>query len=155
MADTGNELGLVTRRIAQAVKQLEALTVFDPPSASPYDTEGYRLEKMRKVRTYIRTRRLREQLLPGDLFGEPAWDILVDLYAADLEQKKVSISSACIAASVPATTALRWLNRLIAYGLVTKTDDQVDARRTYVRLSLSGSNAVGTWVDEALLQNAN
>ena len=42
-----------------------------------------------------------------DLFGEPAWDILLDLYIAAGEGKPVSVSSACIGSAAPATTGLR------------------------------------------------
>lgn len=61
----------------------------------------------RFVRDIIRQRRAREQDLPANLFADPAWDILLDLTAARIEQKRVSVSSLCIAAAVPSTTALR------------------------------------------------
>jgi hypothetical protein len=60
------------------------------------------------ARRYLRHRRERERLLP-DLFADPAWDILLDLFAASIERRPVSVSSACVAAAVPPTTALRWI----------------------------------------------
>ena len=39
-----------------------------------------------------------------ELFGEPAWDILLDLYIANVENKPVSVSSACIGSAAPPTT---------------------------------------------------
>jgi hypothetical protein len=54
----------------------------------------------------ICARRLRERLLPAGLFADPAWDMLLDLYAAEIEEQPVSVTSACIAAAAPATTAL-------------------------------------------------
>src|SRR5690606_396517 len=59
------------------------------------------------VRGIIRARRLRDQFFRGELFADPAFDTLLDLYAARLEGRRVAVSSLCIAASVPATTALR------------------------------------------------
>lgn len=50
----------------------------------------------------------------ADLFGEPAWDMIVDLFIAAEENKTVSVSSLCIDASVPMTTVLRW-NNILAY----------------------------------------
>jgi hypothetical protein len=44
---------------------------------------------------------MREQFFGPDLFADPAWDILLDLYAARLEQQRVAVSSLCIAAAVP------------------------------------------------------
>ena len=70
----------------------------------------------------------------NDLFGEPAWDILLDLFIAACEAKPVSISSACIGAGVPTTTALRWINTLEARGMVKRYNDPDDARRVFLRL---------------------
>jgi DNA-binding MarR family transcriptional regulator len=103
------------------------------------------------VRIYLRCRRLRERLLPREIFGEPAWDILLDLYAAHLEGKTVSVSSACIASAVPTTTALRWVSKLAECGLIERNLDASDARRAHVRITGDGLQAVTRWVDIALL----
>lgn len=103
------------------------------------------------VRNHIRLRRLREKLLPAELFSDPAWDILLDLYASGLEGKPVSVMSACIASITPSTTALRWLNRLIECNLVERCDDPADARRIHVHLTAVGRQAVKSWVGVALL----
>jgi|tagenome__1003787_1003787.scaffolds.fasta_scaffold20966242_3 DNA-binding MarR family transcriptional regulator len=83
----------------------------------------------------IRARRNRAQYLNGNLFAEPAWDILLDLLRAELAQERISVSSACIAAGVPASTGLRWLNVLEQEGLVLREADPRDARRAFVVLS--------------------
>ncbi|MXP27457.1 hypothetical protein GRI58_01300 [Porphyrobacter algicida] len=61
----------------------------------------------RLVRQIIAQRRLRDELLGAELFADPAWDMLLDLTAARAEHKRVSASTLCIAAAVPATMALR------------------------------------------------
>lgn len=83
-------------------------------------------------------RRLRKENFPGTVFGEPAWDILLDLFANGLQGKFVSITSACIAADVPATTGLRWVSILEKEGLVRKTPDANDRRRSWVGLTQLG-----------------
>ena len=87
------------------------------------------------VRRLIRLRRERDGLFDEGLFADPAWDVLLELYAAHLEGNRVSISSACIAATVPGTTALRWITTLVDRGLVTRQDDQFDRRRSFVSLT--------------------
>ena len=87
------------------------------------------------VRAVIRARRLREQYFGTDLFADPAWDILLDLYAARLEKQKVAVSSLCIAAAVPATTALRWIKTLTDMGLLLRAADPQDGRRVYIELA--------------------
>ncbi len=87
------------------------------------------------IRAAIRARRMRDQFFAGDLFADPAWDMLLDLFAAHLEHVRVSVSSLCIAASVPATTALRWITTMREAGLFERHDDPFDRRRAYVGLS--------------------
>ncbi|MFX4925881.1 hypothetical protein ABTC31_20055, partial [Acinetobacter baumannii] len=81
-----------------------------------------------EVRRIIRGRRLRDQFLGDGLFEDPAWDILLDLYAAHLEGTQVSVSSLCIAASVPPTTALRWIGRMSDLGMLERRPDPFDRR---------------------------
>ncbi|MBX9729098.1 MAG: MarR family winged helix-turn-helix transcriptional regulator, partial [Sphingopyxis sp.] len=81
------------------------------------------------VRRALQERRLREQFFPADMFSDPAWDILLDLYAAQLEGQTVAVSSLCIAAAVPSTTALRWIKTMTDAGMLERHDDPQDRRR--------------------------
>ncbi len=87
------------------------------------------------AREFYAGRRRRSRYLNEDLFGEPTWDILLDLYVAGGEKRRTPTTSACIGAHVPSTTALRWLRILESRGLVEREDDGSDARRLFVRLS--------------------
>lgn len=87
------------------------------------------------VRRIIRVRRIREEYLGTDLFADPAWDMLLDLFAARLEHGKVSVSSLCLAAAVPPTTALRWIALLESKGHVERHTDAKDRRRVFVEIS--------------------
>ncbi|MDF8332221.1 MarR family winged helix-turn-helix transcriptional regulator [Novosphingobium cyanobacteriorum] len=80
-------------------------------------------------------RRRRAKLFDPSLFGEPAWDMLLDLFIAAKEGKRVSVTSACIGADVPATTALRWIAVLESQGLVVRESDPKDARRAFIHLT--------------------
>lgn len=84
---------------------------------------------------YLKLRKRRGQLLGESLFADPAWDVLLDLFVAEYAGRKVSVSSACLAAGVPLSTALRWLSKLEAKGLVVRRPDEQDARRTHVMLT--------------------
>ncbi|MBD2841909.1 MarR family winged helix-turn-helix transcriptional regulator [Erythrobacter rubeus] len=88
------------------------------------------------ARSIYSIRRRREFIFgDADLFGEPAWDILLDLYAAYASGKTVSVSSACIGSAAPPTTGLRWLGILADQDLVVREHDPNDQRRVNVRLS--------------------
>lgn len=80
-------------------------------------------------------RRRREQILGADLFGEPVWDMYLDLYACAVEGREVSISSLCIASGAPTTTALRSIAMLVEQGQLIRRRDESDGRRVLIELS--------------------
>lgn len=125
-------------RLAEVLSQLAA----EPASGVRDRTPGYRGEPVtepdpdpRTIRAAIRARRLREQHFAPELFADPAWDMLLDLYAARLEGRRVSVSSLCIAAAVPPTTALRWIGTMHDADLFGREPDPTDKRRAHITLT--------------------
>ncbi len=100
------------------------------------------------VRSVIRARRLRGRFFSEDLFADPAWDMLLDLLQAEIAQLRVPVSSLCIAAAVPATTALRWLKSMTDKGLFVRRADPHDGRRVFVELSRDASAAMRRYFAE-------
>ena len=95
-----------------------------------------------QVRSVIRARRLRDRYFSEELFADPAWDMLLDLLQAEIAQLRVPVSSLCIAAAVPATTALRWLKSMTEEGIFVRRADPHDGRRVFVELSPQASGAM-------------
>jgi hypothetical protein len=89
----------------------------------------------RLVRRIIRQRQMRARFFDGDLFADPAWDMLLDLTAARAEQGRVSVTSLCIASGVPPTTALRWIGQMTEAGLLKRIEDESDRRRAFITLT--------------------
>ena len=87
------------------------------------------------VRAVIRARRLRTRYFSDELFADPAWDMVLELFRAELAQQRISISSLCMASAVPQTTALRWINTMVRSGLLCRRSDPVDGRRIFVELA--------------------
>lgn len=102
----------------------------DPAESSPSDEQLADF-----ARLLIRSRQQRGQFLDASLFADPAWDILLDLTLADLKGRTVPVSSACVAASVPLSTALRWVRTLTEAGLIKRWTDPQDRRRDLIALS--------------------
>lgn len=100
------------------------------------------------VRAVIRARRLRNRFFPEELFADPAWDMLLDLLQAEISHLRVPVSSLCIAAAVPATTALRWLKTLVSQGLFLRRADPHDGRRVFVELAPETSQALRRYFAE-------
>ncbi|MEM6857810.1 MAG: winged helix DNA-binding protein [Pseudomonadota bacterium] len=95
--------------------------------------------------TYAKRRKRTAIFGDPELFGEPGWDILLDLYIAQIEEKPVSVSSACIGSASPPTTGLRWLGVLTQQGLIMREHDPLDQRRVLVRLTDKALEAMDTY----------
>lgn len=94
------------------------------------------------IRSMIIARRARCRHLPGDLFADPAWDMLLELLEGEIVHRHLSITDLCAAAAVPPTTALRWLNRLEERGMVLRRSDPHDRRRVFIELAPQTSRAL-------------
>ncbi len=126
-AQTINALSAEASRIASALARLADTQREPVASDRPVDAV--------LVRRILKLRRDRDRFFPAELFADPAWDMLLDLAAARLEGKPVPVSSLCIAAAVPTTTALRWVRSLSEAGLLERRLDPDDARRTFISLA--------------------
>jgi hypothetical protein len=102
----------------------------------------------RLVYQIIRQRRLRDRYFESELFADPAWDILLDLTAARAEHRRVSVTSLCIAAAVPATTGLRWIAQMTEAGILLRELDPDDKRRAFITLSDPVADAMARYFDE-------
>ena len=95
--------------------------------------------RLRNAQILYGARRRRDETCPiKGLFGEPAWDILLDLFIARRMRTPLQVSSVCAGASIPSTTILRWIARLEREGLIVREVDREDARRRYVSLTKQG-----------------
>jgi hypothetical protein len=102
----------------------------------------------RLVRRIIRQRQLRARFFDGDLFGDPAWDMLLDLTAARAEHTRVSVTSLCIASGVPPTTALRWIGQMTDAGLLERVEDETDRRRAFIALTEKAADGMARYFAE-------
>lgn len=98
------------------------------------------------ARRYLRQRRARQQLFGVDLFGDAAWDIMLDLYCARLARAEVSVMDACIAAGVPTTTGIRFIKQLGQAGIISRRRDSHDGRRSWVELTNAAAAQVESWL---------
>lgn len=126
-------------RLGSAMRIADQLT--DAPEAPAFNhavTECH-------IRTMLKLRRHRDRFFASELFADPAWDMLLELYAAALGQLRVSVSALCIAAAVPPTTALRWIKQLEEAGLIKRKADPTDGRRQFMMLSDQALGAMNAY----------
>lgn len=99
------------------------------------------------IRQIIRQRQLRSRFFNSELFADPAWDMLLDLAAAAMEHKSVSVTSLCIASCVPPSTALRWIGLLTDQGILKHVEDPRDRRRAFIGLTEEGLTALARYFE--------
>ncbi len=111
-------------------------------------TPAPRLPDPALVRRVIKARQARSRFFNAELFADPAWDMLLDLAAARAEGARVCVTSLCIAAAVPPTTALRWIGQMVDAGLLVRVQDFDDRRRAFIALSDSAAEAMARYFAE-------
>ena len=100
------------------------------------DSRGSDGRILRHAMATQRRRILRRQLLGADeLFGEPAWDMLLDLFVHECQGKQLAMSSLCIAAGIPESSAMRLAQRLCDAGLLVRLPDPADGRRSFMKIT--------------------
>ncbi|MET4594546.1 MULTISPECIES: hypothetical protein [unclassified Sphingomonas] len=67
---------------------------------------------------FLQFRRYRSEILPKDIFGEPAWDLLLEIFVADANGLPMTGSIVAQRDAVPGAVMSRWLKHLTTAGLL-------------------------------------
>jgi MarR family transcriptional regulator, temperature-dependent positive regulator of motility len=109
------------------------------------ETDRHDVRIVQEVRREIGLRRRRDALVGSAdeaAFGEPGWDILLDLYQADGSRNALATLSIARGANIAPSSLLRWLAVLTERGWITRTRDTFDRRRVSVCLTPAGRSLV-------------
>jgi DNA-binding MarR family transcriptional regulator len=90
----------------------------------------------------LRRRRRREQKFKLNYFGDPAWDILLELERAQRLGHQLAVTDIGVEPQIPLTTVLRYLARLDEDGLIDRRTDPRDRRRIFVSLTSEGNRLI-------------
>lgn len=107
------------------------------------------------ARLALKLRAGRARWLPAAILGEPAWDMLLDLFVSHVDGFPVPTTSLSVAAGVPPTTGLRWIAQLEAAGIVTRAQSPEDRRVNEVRLTDEGLGIMRACLGEMFASNAS
>lgn len=121
------------------------------PTASHPETEPN--DRLTMAIAWIRARKLRDDMLGGDLFCDPAWSILLELYVHHRQQSAMPITSLCAASGIPPSTGLRWVALLERRGLIARKPDPFDKRKIYAVLTAEAIERVEATLDSASESN--
>lgn len=137
-----DEIDQLKRRISELKSDLDNILKDDDVPAPDRSMNG--LSEVLNIsgrglvdtaRRLIQEFELRHSFFDKNLFSDPAWLILLDLFVHNTVGRPVSVSSLYLAAKTPPTTALRWINALVDRGMIERLDDPTDRRRVHLKLS--------------------
>ena len=106
-----------------------------------------RQQLLAKARLVLSSRRAREQHFHRDLFGEPAWDILLALSVTEEAGARFTVSKLAECIRAPLSTAVRWVKTLEENSLVGRFDHPTDRRITFIRLLDKGRSALDAYLN--------
>lgn len=135
--DLAEAVARLTGRLAELEQRCGASCGWDEPKAPLSDRQLAAIAE-----AVQRSRRRRALYLDPALLGEPAWDMLLDLFVAAVRREEVTVTSLCQSAAVPVTTALRWIAVLEDQALVERRPVPGDPLAALAVLTEAGREAV-------------
>ncbi len=143
-----NPLRDTARALEGVASWLDARTASPRAFTAPSSARAVAME-CALAKEILRTRGQREAYFGMPIFGEPAWDMILDLFISHEERRSVSISGLAVVAGVPGSTAYRWIERMTSMGLLIQTPDETDGRRTFVTLEREFLSKVRSYLSRA------
>lgn len=138
MNSRDDEYNELLRQLDEIHSRIEVLL----EERSGSETETICPQAARAALTSSRLRLRRQRFFGETLFGDPAWEILTELYLAEAEGSIVPGASIAAAAPVPKSTAFRWIDALVAEGWIVRCPGWPDRERFLVRLSEKGRRSM-------------
>lgn len=92
-------------------------------------------QMLRAAKQTLERRRLREAEFRPTFFGEPAWEMLLELYIRDSSGASTTTAHLQAGSGSPPSTVLRWLQQLERENLVIRYAHPVDHGTDFVELT--------------------
>lgn len=89
----------------------------------------------------LQVRQRAKRYFEAPVRSDPAWKLMLALYASEGMARGSNIGSVAKLADVPRTSALRWLTKLERHGFVSVSRSKVDRRAIVVQLTRKGWEA--------------
>lgn len=84
------------------------------------------------ARTLYASRSRGNRIFGAHILSDPKFEMLLDLFVSEYDGRHVSVSDLCLAADVPQTTGLRYIEKLETAGFVRRSPDPGDGRRWWI-----------------------
>lgn len=123
----------IADRIATMIEEAAGVGRYPPKSR---DDDAANTSLPARARAALDNRRKRDMIFERtDMFGEPAWDILLIVAARLDETRPTFMKDVMQGANTAPTTMLRHVGCLEQWGLLTRRADNSDGRRVVVDLT--------------------
>lgn len=130
-----------SRRPTSPIKRLKALLLGNDHARTLELSEDH-------ILSLLIVRRARDTIFGQNLFSDPAWDILLELYAASMAGRGVSLAHLAAAIGAPLPTAARWIAVLTERGLVESNLESLDSPDLQIHLSADGERKMKKLADQ-------
>lgn len=132
--------------LARALSELANVTSDDgQPRNMPT-----KADLLHEARHQFKAQLLREAHFEGLPFHETGWEILLELYIAEAEGRKLNVTAIGLDGHIPNATLVRWIALLEHRQLVFRQPDTIDRRRTWIGLTSLGSEKLDSCLQECV-----
>lgn len=137
-----------TRSLRQTSENSVVLLTGILASLDDLPAAGETVSSIQFARRIHRSRMRAHEIMGPGVVRDPRWEMLLELFIAHHEQRRVSVSALCHAANAPATTSLRHIETLEQLGFTRRIDDALDARRSWIEPTPKAVDRVGALLRE-------
>ena len=133
--------------LIDVVMRIPRKAIEDTLLSMPADTRDPSERRLAEARAVLAGRRRRTTHFNGVRFYDPSWDMILELYVAACEQRRIAVSQLCKLSGGSTTTALRHIEQLEALGYIVRQTDPDDGRRLIVGTLTPLLAASEHWLD--------
>lgn len=152
--ETTKTVTLTEKDLRDAARLFRLMSDLDSPArglsaAFPGSAGGAGADRenlISRARMIVNSRRLRERYFDRQLFGEPAWDILLLLYISENSSARLTTTRLADLIDTPLTTVGRWLSHLENAKLIERQAHPTDRRTVFINLLKKGRAALDTYL---------
>ena len=138
------------RRLLTLLAGEEDLTIIiEPPDRLVSRGSIPKLRLLQRAGEILADRRRRVLRFGKGMFGEPAWDILLQLYISEGGHRQ-TISAISELSGASRSTALRWIDYLDNRELISRKAHPTDRRMAFVELTDKGRVALELYLSDTL-----
>lgn len=147
---SNHEIAEIRSRIDQ-IHDMLAKGADDParPAGPVFGIDEAQPRLVDQLSLSIQLRRMRKSHFGAAPMSGPTWDMMLDLMLANANGRTLSASDLATGAGVPLSSGLRMIAAIEAAGLVKRSIDERDRRRTIVRLTELGAERMASYFEKA------